>query len=179
MKPSAMIDIETLDTSPTAVVLSVGACKFNPYNSQDPWDSQLWLPELSEQLTLERTVSDDTLSWWAQQDSEILERALTDTNRLSLDSFFKLLNKYLVGMDKIWCQGPQFDMVILENLYDMLEHHHNWAYWQVSDSRTLFNMMPRDPRKDIQQDLHDAQQDAYYQAICVQKAYDYFGVKPR
>ena len=47
----------------------------------------------------------------------------------------------------------------------------NWFYWQVSDCRTLFKMMPQDPRKQIQEDLHDAQADAHWQAVCVQQFY--------
>jgi hypothetical protein len=38
-------------------------------------------------------------------------------------------------------------------------------------------MMTKDPRKDIQQDLHNALADCYYQAKCVQKSFKHFGVK--
>jgi hypothetical protein len=36
--------------------------------------------------------------------------------------------------------------------------------------------MPKDPRKDIQEELHNALADCYYQAKCVQKSYKHFGV---
>jgi hypothetical protein len=93
--------------------------------------------------------------------------------------FFKDINRYLVGVDKIWCQGPQFDMVILEDLFRQFDHHRNWAYWQVCDCRTIFNMMPIDPRKAIQQNLHSADEDSYWQAVCVQRTFKHFGVQPR
>jgi hypothetical protein len=35
--------------------------------------------------------------------------------------------------------------------------------------------MPRDPRKDMQTDLHNALADAYYQAKSVQKIFYHFG----
>jgi len=179
-KPHCMIDIETLDTSPTALVLSVGACKFDPYSEDKPTEHRLWLPSLEPQLEMGRTTSESTLEWWAQQDKEILERALTEEGRVPLDDFFKDLNSYVVGADKIWCQGPQFDMVILESMYAMAEHHWSWAYWQISDSRTLFNLMPSDPRKAVgQADLHDASADAHFQALAVQRSFAYLGVKPR
>ena len=54
-----------------------------------------------------------------------------------------------------------------------------WNYWQIRDSRTLFNMLPKDPRKDVQMDLHNALADCYFQAKSVQKAYKNFGVKKR
>lgn len=179
MPISAMVDIETLDTEPTALVLSVGAVKFDPYTNETPFEKIVWYPALEEQLTLGRTISDSTLEWWSKQNPEILERALTDEDRITLNDFFKSFNRYLVGMDKIWCQGPQFDMVILEDLYRKASHHVSWQFWQIADSRTLFNIMPRDPRKDIQQDLHDAGADAYYQAVAVQKTFEHFGVVPR
>ena len=52
----------------------------------------------------------------------------------------------------------------------------NWFYWQVSDCRTLFKMMNVDPRKAIQQDLHDAQADAHWQAVCVQQFFKDFNI---
>jgi hypothetical protein len=70
-------------------------------------------------------------------------------------------------------------MVILENLYKQFDHHRNWAFWQVQDCRTIFNMMPADPRKAIQQDLHDASADAYFQAVCVQQTFAHFTVLER
>ena len=44
---------------------------------------------------------------------------------------------------------------------------------------TLFAMMPTDPRKAIQEELHNALADCYYQAKCVQSTYKHFGVKSR
>ena len=54
-----------------------------------------------------------------------------------------------------------------------------WNYWQIRDSRTVFNMMPQDPRKGMQTDLHNALADCYYQAKCLQKVYKNFGVKQK
>lgn len=174
-----MIDIETLDITPTAAVLTVGACKFDPYSSREPTHKQLWLPEIELQLSAGRTASDETLAWWSKQDKHIREATFTEDGRMPLEQFFAELNKYLVGIKKIWCQGPQFDMVIIDNLFNQFEHHRNWAHWQIMDCRTIFNMMPKDPRKEVQQNLHSADNDAYWQAVCVQKTYKAFGIKPK
>lgn len=176
MTTHAMIDIETLDTAPASVVLSVGAVKFDPHSDQEPHAKTLWRPSIEDQLERDRSVSDDTLEWWSRQDADIREQAMTEQGRIQMSVFMAELNRYLVGCDEIWCQGPQFDMVILENLYSMYNHHTNWQYWQIRDSRTLFSIMPRDPRKDIQQNLHSADDDAYWQAVCVQKTFGHFGV---
>lgn len=171
----AMIDIETLDTFPTSVILSVGAVKFDPFK-QEPYSKTLWRPNIDEQVNAGRTISDNTLQWWAQQDKHIQDTTFTDEGRITCVDFCKLLNKFLVGVDKIWAHGPQFDMVIIENLFDQIKHHKGWAFWQVMDSRTVFNMMPTDPRKGIQENLHSADDDAYWQAVCVQKAYTFFNI---
>ena len=170
-----MLDIETLATTPDAVVMSVGVVKFDPHTGT-PYNKTLWRPDIDEQTERDRHVSDSTLEWWGKQADHIQEDAFSDEGRIPVSEFMKELNRYCVGMDKIWCQGPQFDMLILENLYIQWGHHFGWQFWQVMDCRTLFQLMPVDPRKAIQQDLHSADADAYYQAIGVQQCYEHFGI---
>ena len=171
-----MLDIETLATTPDAVVMSVGVVKFDPHTGT-PYNKTLWRPDIDEQTERDRHVSESTLEWWAKQPDHIQEDAFSDEGRIPVTEFMKELNRYCVGMDKIWCQGPQFDMLILENLYIQWGHHFGWQFWQVMDCRTLFQLMPVDPRKAIQQDLHSADADAYYQAIGVQQCYEHFGIQ--
>ena len=152
MATHAMIDIETLGTKPNAVILSVGAIKFDPYSNSEPFDGKHWRLDVDAQ---------------------------TETGRTDCVQFMKELNAWLTGCESVWCQGPQFDMVILEDFFDNFGHHKNWFYWQVSDCRTLFKLMPKDPRTDIQEDLHNALEDSRWQAVCVQKFYNDFKVLPR
>jgi len=179
MATHAMIDIETLGTEPSSVIMSVGGVKFDPYTSDVPHDGKHWMLDVDAQTDAGRDVNDSTLEWWAKQEQSIQDRAFSTEGRTSLQEFMPDLNKWLVGCHTIWCQGPQFDMVMLENLFKQFDHHMNWFYWQVSDSRTLFKMLPADPRKSIQENLHDAQADAHWQAVCVQQAYAHFNVLPR
>ena len=174
----AMIDIETLGTDPDSIILTVGAVKFDPYSLHEPYDKVTWKLDIDAQEALGRQTSDSTLEWWAKQDPEIRERAFSEDGRISIDEFFKEFNRYLTGMKGIWCQGPQFDMVMIEDLYRQKLHHTSWKYWQVKDSRTLFSLMEVDPRKAIQVEAHDAAEDAYWQAVCVQKTFKYFSIKP-
>ena len=175
MTMHVMLDIETLATTPDAVVMSVGVVKFDPHTGT-PYNKTLWRPDIDEQTARDRHVSESTLEWWAKQPDHIQEDAFSDEGRIPVVEFMKELNRYCVGMEKIWCQGPQFDMLILENLYIQYGHHFGWQFWQVMDCRTLFQLMPVDPRKAIQQDLHSADADAYYQAIGVQQCYEHFGI---
>lgn len=179
MATHAMIDIETLGTLPESVILSVGGVKFDPFTPNEPHDGKHWKLDADSQTEKGRFVDDKTLEWWAKQDQAIQDVAFTDEGRVPVDTFMKELNAWLTGCEAIWCQGPQFDMVIIEHLFRDFDHHMNWFFWQVNDCRTLFKMMPVDPRKAIQQNLHDAQADAHWQAVCVQQFYRDFNILPR
>ena len=179
MATHGMIDIETLSTRPDATVLTVGAIKFDPFTDVEPHSGLYLRLNVDEQSELDRHVDQGTLEWWAKQDEKIRNEALGDEDRVQLTEFVRQLNKWCVGLDELWCQGPLFDYAILQNLYAQLNTPVPWNYWQIRDSRTLFNMLPKDPRKDVQMDLHNALADCYFQAKSVQKAYKNFGVKKR
>lgn len=166
-----MIDLETLSTRPNAVILSLGAIRFNPFSSQininDGIDIKV---DVDSQIKLGRDVQEETLSWWTTQSSEVQDAAFGLDNRIDLITFTKLLNKMMVGVEHVWCQGPVFDIVILENLYKQLEIPVPWNYWQIRDSRTLFGVFG-DPRSKNRTEAHNALMDCYYQAIGVQNIY--------
>ena len=176
-----MIDLETLGVEPDSVVMTLGAIKFDPFSDAEP-HTPLYLrgdvEEQSEQYG--RSIDDNTLAWWSKQPQAIQDEAFGEhSDRVTVQEMLRQLNKWCVGLDYIWCQGPTFDFVILQSLYKAAEKPAPWNYWQIRDSRTLFSMMPQDPRKAIQEELHNALADCYYQAKCVQQSYKHFGVTNR
>jgi len=171
MTTHAMIDLETLGTHPDCVILTLGAIKFNPHTDQEPTNGLYQKIDIDEQDKLGRTQDESTIQWWGKQSQSVQEEAFTEQGRIGLDTMTNELNKFLVGVDIIWAQGPAFDIVILEDLYRQLNKPIPWNFWQIRDSRTLFSLLPKDPRKGIQQEAHNALADCYYQAICVQKVY--------
>lgn len=173
-----MLDIETLSTKPNAVILSLGAVKFDPFTNRIDVDDGLSLKiDVDSQIALGRDVQEDTLNWWATQSVEVQNIAMSLDDRVSLDRFTQLLNKILVGVDNIWCQGPVFDIVILENLYRQVNTPIPWNYWQIRDSRTLFGVFG-DRRDKNRKGAHDALMDCVYQAIGIQEIYHQQKVKP-
>ena len=176
MSTHAMVDLETLGTKPNCVILTLGALKVNPQSDEEPKDGIYQKFDVDEQVTLGRSQDDSTLEWWAKQPKNIQDEAFTDEGRISPLQATKELNKFLVGVDVIWAQGPAFDIVILENLYQQLGLPLPWNFWQIRDSRTLFSLLDKDPRKAIQQEAHNALADCYFQAKCVQQAYKRIGV---
>jgi len=170
-----MIDLETLSTNPDAVILTVGGVKFDPYNSVEPSQGMYFRVDVDSQTAMGRHVMQDTLDWWGRQDPEIMEEALGDKDRISLDEMVKTLNKWCVGVDVFWCQGPLFDYAILQNIYAQMKIPVPWNYWQIRDSRTLFSLVPRENEK--RTGLHNALEDCYFQAKKVQKVYAQLNIR--
>ena len=168
MTVHGMIDLETLDVFPTATVLSIGAVKFDPTTDAEPY-AELYLKILvDDQDRLGRTTSDSTIEWWGKQDPAVMEEAFDQTGAVTVEEALSQLNRWVVGVDEIWGQGYGFDITILENMYRMLGKPIPWQFWQISDARTITKRMPKDPRKDMQTNLHNALADAYFQAKSVQ-----------
>lgn len=176
MATHGMIDLETLSTRPDAVILSVGAIKFDPYSSAEPHDPLLFKVDVDSQTEMGRHVMEDTLKWWATQPEHIREDALGETDRMDLDYTIKAINKWAVGVDVFWCQGPLFDYAILQNLYAQLDRPVPWQYWAIRDSRTLFGLYRETDVAKV--DAHNALADCDYQAKKVQRYYKQLGLKP-
>lgn len=169
------IDLETLDVIPSATILSLGAVKFNPFNDDEP-HSELYLKILiDDQDRLGRTSSDSTIEWWSKQDPEVMNEAFDQTGAVTVEEALRQLNKWCVGVDELWGQGYGFDMTMLEDMYRSIGKPVPWQFWQVSDSRTITKRMPRDPRKDMQTNLHNALADAYFQAKSIQIIFKHNG----
>ena len=177
MPTHAMIDLETLATTPDSVVLTIGGVKFDP-NINSPSHSHFYYRfDVNEQIDRERSIDPSTLDWWATQDAAVMEEALGDHNRIPVLEVLTALNKWCVGVDAIWAQGPVFDIAILENMFRQYEHHIPWPFWKIRDSRTLFGIMPKDPRKEITFEAHNALEDCKVQAQCVQKSIQHLGLQ--
>ena len=89
----AMIDLETLSTNPNATILTVGGVKFDPYTTVEPAQGMYFRVDVDSQTEMGRDVMQDTLDWWGKQDPEIMDEALGDKDRISLEAMIKTINK--------------------------------------------------------------------------------------
>lgn len=163
-----MFDCETLDTKPSAVILSLGAVKFDPRQKGiDPDAPRLNLRiSIDDQSAIGRTTSDATLEWWGQQSKEAQDAAFSDEGRISLEDAIDQFHKFVWNSERIWSQGS-FDVNIMEHLYTALSKPYSWQYWQVRDSRTLFDFVDGEMDRSKH---HNALEDAIAQAEAVQRA---------
>lgn len=122
LRPDIMIDIETLDTVSTAIVLSIGAVAFNRRDMSVPFDT-LYLGFgtkdcREDQKLYGRTMSRDTVNWWNKQ-SEGAKQVLREKNVESVnDALVKLVNfiKRQNCEPYVWGNGSNFDNVIVSSL---------------------------------------------------------------
>lgn len=168
MAKNLMIDLETMAVTPRAVVLSLGAVHFDPH-STGYGDRLYFKIDLDDQDRLEREIDPNTLDWWAKQDPAIMEEAFSLDDRIPLSDAMDKLHKFAWGCDAFWSHGSTFDLVIIEDILRQLNRPLPWNYWQLRDTRTLFDLgfdpeMPQDSK-------HNALQDAIRQAVGVQNVF--------
>jgi len=176
MAKHLMIDMETMAVSPNAVVLSLGAVHFDPYSS-DIMDEIYFKIDLDDQDKLGREIDPNTIDWWSKQDPGIMEEAFSPDGRLPLVTAIDQFHKFAWGCGAFWSHGATFDLVIIENIYRQLGKPIPWQYWQLRDTRTLFDLghdpeMPKESK-------HDALADAKRQAIGVQNIYRKLNLRPK
>lgn len=169
-----MVDIETLDVAPNSTVLTLGLVQFNPYDiTKEPFNP-LYLKLEYKASQANRSISEGTLIFWNEQPEKIKNENLYG-ERKDLKEALSELVSYLKNNEfsEIWGQGYGFDMTILADL--LLENGFEvpWKYYQQRDSRTLTKILNQDARgEESKEELHNALNDAYYQALAVQRTFD-------
>ena len=163
-----MIDLETLATTPDAAILTIGACKFDP-TATDIHSTYYERIVLETQEDYGRVINEDTLAWWSQQDKQIQEDAFGEgTDRIDLRDAMKKLYTFGLGTTNVWSHGAIFDVVIIEDICRSLQQAVTWKFWEVRDTRTLFDLAGVSVRIEGK---HNALTDAVAQAKAVQQSY--------
>lgn len=176
MPKDLMIDLETMAVTPDSVILTLGAVKFDPF--EEGIKDTLYLRiDLDDQDALKRSIDPNTLEWWGKQDPEIVQEAFGDGNRVKVTDAVSQFHKFAWGCSHFWSHGASFDIVIIENLYRQLNRALPWNFWQIRDTRTLFDLghdpeMPKNSK-------HNALEDAIRQAIGVQNVYAKLNIRPK
>jgi hypothetical protein len=172
MLSDIMIDLETLATSPNAAVLTIGAVKFDPFSNEldSPSCEKFYVKvDIDSCDELELDVSNDTLEWWSKQSKEAQEEAFSTEDRIHVREAFNQLYKFCWGAKRVWSHGAAFDTVICENIFRKLNKAVPWSFWEVRDTRTLFDLGIDPQRPPVLK--HHALEDAWNQAVGVQNVF--------
>lgn len=174
MAKHLMVDLETLATTPNAAILTIGAVTFNP-NGYEIYDEFYARIDTESIEPLDTYIDEGTVRWWSEQDKAAQDEAFNPDNRQNVKKVMEDFYKFCMGSSKFWSHGAAFDIVILEHYYRKLGKPYPWQFWEVRDTRTLFDL-GMDPEMP-QAYKHHALEDARRQAIGVQTMFKKLGRK--
>jgi hypothetical protein len=171
MAADIMIDIESLETTPDCVILTIGAVRFDPRGEGVVEKLEL-RPTIDDQTEIyNRRINDDTIKWWSTQHPDALEEALGDRGREPFKECMEKLSKFCWNRRAVWSNGATFDCIVMENAWRQLDMPIPWPYWSVRDTRTLYEVTGVNLRDGGHKTSHKAVEDAERQVLVLQQAY--------
>lgn len=144
-----MFDVETLSLSPNAVIVSLGAAKFD--RAGRVWGTFFRRLDMESQLRGGREVSQSTLLWWLEQEESAMwknfrgDRSPVTTALLEFSTWCHqdIVNHAgettMEEVTRYWANGPKFDATLVESLAAWSGMSVPWTYRQLADMRTLVN----------------------------------------
>lgn len=165
-----MVDLETLDTQYSTVILSCGIVTFNRYSNT--YEETLMIkPDVDEQVSMGRTQSESTIQWWERQTPEAIAEAFSEHDRVSFSEFTEAVYKFTANRDCAWSHGSNFDIPILEHALKMAGLNVPWSPFKVRDTRTLFDITNVSLRDNGFVTSHRVLDDALNQVTATQRAF--------
>jgi len=169
-----MIDLETCSTETNALICTIGIVKFNLFDPNVIPQSTTILVDKADAENAGLHISESTMSWWERQPEEAKYEAFNKTPRLSLRSALDDCNAFCKGMERYWCQGTNFDVVVLEQAMKTVNVKPVWKFWQWRDCRTVSKMVQSLPKREGTH--HSAEQDALYQVACLRHVFSTYNI---
>jgi len=191
-----MVDIETLGLPPMPRMLSIGACRFNPYRPQPVsyLEDHSFYVAISGYTDDEPFITDqNTVQWWSEQSKEAQDMAFPSESETlkpkeAMQQFFSWCASFLAEEGDslmVWARGTDFDITILEAHARYYGLSIPWPYNHKCDQRSVEGvlkqfyydvcqeaqrrLLPRVPFSGIP---HHPTDDAIHQARSLQSLYD-------
>lgn len=167
MSSNVMIDIETLGTRSTSVILSLAAVEFDATCVRGIFHKRI---DIDSCLRQGLSVDGRTIQWWMDQSDDARQLF-----QQAGEPLHEVLQDFCGARDwrhtAVWCNGASFDFPILENALHACGLQVPWAYYNTRDYRTLKNLVPKDVYSVLKVEpvvKHDALEDAIAQAKTLQ-----------
>lgn len=157
-----MVDLETLSTKPDAVILAIGAVKFNQHTILDSFYRVI---NLDSCVKAGLRIDSDTLLWWMRQGQEARDAVFACPVMVYLEHALRDFAIFCGTKDEyfIWGNGSDFDNVILRNAYEAVGQPLPWKFWNNRCFRTARAISGQTPNRRIGTH-HNALDDAQTQA---------------
>lgn len=164
-----MLDIETLGNKTNSVILSIGACYFDPSTGEI---GKTLSVHVSAEDCVERGLNMDasTVLWWLDQESDAQSKITKgQIGALSLGEALATLSDFIDSNAQVWGNGATFDNAIIKNAYEKTSKQAPWKFWNDRDVRTIVELGHQvgfNPKRDMPFEgvRHDALDDAKHQA---------------
>lgn len=164
MNDDIMIDIETLGTSASSVILSIGAVRFGPDGLSDEFYVRV---NTDSCLSAGLRIDGNTLAWWMEQDNAA--RTVFSETGIPLPAALRdLATSFDWDNTRVYCNGLNFDLPILDTAYRACGQLAPWAYYNARDYRTIKYELPKETFRSLEVKpavAHNALEDAKAQAL--------------
>lgn len=171
-----MIDIETLSTKNNAVILTIGAIKFNINKELDKTKQLYMRINLQSCKNLRLHTDNNTVKWWKEQSAEAQYEVFEHPDRIDIKDALNKLSEFLKDTKCIWANSPNFDCVILENAFNKCKIDVPWKFWNLRDCRTVYSLARLNLatfRKNIEDKnaAHNALNDCVMQVLALKESF--------
>jgi len=171
-----MLDLETLSLKPTAAIVAIGACFFDPFESYVHEDDTFYITVApASSIAAGSHVDGDTIAWWMKQENSVRMSTfhcapVPLVDALQAFAGFAWRSQEPVA---IWGNGATFDNVVLRSAYEACKLDAPWVYKNDKCYRTLINLIRKETRPEYVTvgNYHNAKDDAVSQALHLQKIY--------
>lgn len=130
-----MIDCETLGVVADAVILSIGAVKFDLDTGAIDDDGFYASISIDSNLETKRRIQEDTLIWWMKQSADA-QKVFTEPKETLRESLIGLSDWVGDGDYEVWSNGADFDLPMLNHAYTSLGIEIPWGPWSANCMRT-------------------------------------------
>ena len=146
MKTHCMLDLETLGTGPDAMILSIGATKFDPSKEGviDSFHVGVDLSQVAHSIHgLYGQIDPATVGFWLAKEREAGRAALDEVSKTDMASALDGFAMWLGDQNAlVWGNGAAFDNVILRRAFERLGLDTPWSHWNDRCYRTIKNLAP-------------------------------------
>lgn len=174
-----MLDLETLSVRPHAVILVIGAIKFE---RTDTWQDDVDEKKIKKFDTFYRRITISscvslgmdidplTSKWWQKQEKDIKYEAIVNKDRIELKQALEEFSTWFGNSTFIYGNGSSFDVTILSEAYSRCGMKIPWKYWFIRDLRTVMDIGGIKMSDVPQYNKHNALYDCYRQILAVQRS---------
>lgn len=172
-----MIDIETMAVSSDAAILTIGAVKFDRNETNyDISKMDRFYARIDQQscVDLGLKVDPNTVAWWSKQDKKVSNEIFSTIDRFDIKTTLESFSKWYgnnITTTHVWGHGSHFDIPIMENAYKACGLKPPWGFWQVRDTRTIYEFANVERPNMYNNMKHHAMYDAFRQMVAVQNAF--------